>query len=428
MRRKIQLKAIVSEPESWKRVIDIEIPNEEVNAAFDEKLSKYRKDMKLPGFRPGKVPVALIKQRFGESIKAEIIDELVQKSFKDACEKNNINPVAPAKVNDLKNPGDAPLSISIETEIDPDIDIAGYNSLNIKMSPKKVQDSDVDDAFKNILDRTAEFKDIDRPSKKGDYVKIEYLSVIVDGERKSEFKNPQYPIEIGAEKQFKEFDKGLTGHSAGEIVDISVKFPKDYAQEDVAGKTVEFQVKIVAVQEKILPEVNEEFLKKMGNFADEAAFKEHLKTSLENESVKRAKEEAHEQAISMLVNNNPFDVPPARIEQFIDYVYQDALQQNPKGSPEPAREEFAEKYRDVAINAIKRRRIIDFIAKKENIKATQTEVDEEIQKLAEYYNSPFEQMKQIFRQNGTTNRFRDEIKERKTLDFLIGEYTPDNKE
>lgn len=422
------MKAIVSEPESWKRVIDIEIPTEEVNAAFDEKLNKYRKDMKLPGFRPGKVPTTLIKQRFGESIKAEILDELVQKSFKDACEQNNINPVAPAKVSDLKNPGDAPLTISIETEVDPEIDITGYNSLKIKMSPKKIKDSDVDDALKNIRDRMAEYKDIDRPSQKGDFVKIEYLSVIVEGERKNDIRNPQYPVELGAEKQLKDFDKGLIGHAAGEIVDVSVKFPKDYAQEDVAGKTVEFQVKIVAVQEKILPEIDEEFLKKMGNFADEATFLAHLKTSLENEAVKRAKEEAHEQAISTLVDNNPFDVPPARIEQFIDYVYQDAVQQTPKGTPEPVREEFSEKYHELAIGAIRRRRIIDFIAKKENIKATQAEVDEEIQRLAEYYNSPFEQMKQVFRQNGTTNRFRDEIKERKTLDFLIGEYTPDTKE
>jgi trigger factor len=422
------LKAIVSEPESWKRVIDIEIPAEEVTAAFDEKLNKYRKDMKLPGFRPGKVPTSLIRQRFGESIKAEIIDDLVQKSFKDACEKNNINPVAPAKVNDLKNPGDAPLTLSIETEVDPEIDIKGYNSLKIKMSPKKIDDSDVEDAVKNIMDRMAEYKDIDRPSKKGDYVKIEYLSVIVDGERKNDIRNPQYPVELGAEKQFKDFDKGLTGHSAGEIVDISVKFPKDYPETDVAGKTVEFQVKIVAVQEKILPEINEEFLKKVGNFSDEAAFRANLKSSLENESVKIAKDKAHEEAIGTLVDNNPFEVPPARIEQFIDYVYQDAIQQAPKGSPEPDRKEFSEKYHQIAIGAIKRRRIIDFIAKKENIKATQTEVDEEIQKLAEYYNSPFETMKQVFRQNGTTNRFRDEIKERKTLDFLIGEYTPDNKE
>jgi trigger factor len=422
------LKASVSEPETWKRVIDIEIPTEEVNAAFDEKLNKYRKDMKLPGFRPGKVPATLIRQRFGESIKAEIIDELVQKSFKDACEKNNINPVAPAKVNDLKNPDDKPLTISIETEVDPDIDITGYESLKTKLSPKKIQDSDVDEAFQNIRDRMAEYKDIDRPTQKGDFVKIEYLSVIVEGERKNDIRNPQYPVEIGAEKQLKDFDKGLTGHSAGEIVDISVKFPKDYAQEDVAGKTVEFQVKLVAVQEKILPEINEEFLKKIGNFADEATFREHLKANLESESIKHAKEEAHEQAISTLINNNPFDVPPARIEQFIDYIYQETLQQTPKGTPEPVREEFSVKYHEIAIGAIRRRRIIDFIAKKENIKATQTEVDEEIQKLAEYYNSPFEQMKQIFRQNGTTNRFRDEIKERKTLDFLIGEYTPDNKE
>lgn len=422
------MKAIVSEPESWKRVIDIEIPVEEVNTAFEEKLKKYRKDMKMPGFRPGKVPDSLMRQRFGSSIKAEIIDDLVQKSFKDACEQNNINPVAPAKVNDIKTPEDAAMTISIETEVDPEIDIKGYDKLKIKASPKKIKDSDVEDAVKNIVDRMSEFKDIERPIAKGDYVKFEYLSVIVDGERKSDVRNPNYPIEVGAEKQLKDFDKGLIGHAAGDIVDISTKFPKDYSEADVAGKNVEFQVKIVSVQEKISPDIDEEFLKKLGNFSDEAAFREQVLKNLEQEASKQAKDEAYGQAIQTLAENNQFDVPPARIDQFIEYLYEDSMQQAPKDAPAPNKEEFAERYREIAIRSIKRRRIIDFIAKKENIKATQTEVDEEIQKLANYYNTPFETVKQAFRQNGTTNRIREEIKERKTLDFLIGEYVPEAKE
>ena len=151
------------------------------------------------------------------------------------------------------------------------------------MSPKKISDSDVDEAIQNIRDRMAEFKDIDRPSKKGDYVKIEYVSVIVDGEQKTDIRNPEHPIEIGADKQLKDFDKGLKGHSAGDIVDISVKFPKDYSQANVAGKNVEFQVKIVSVQEKILPPIDEDFLKKLGDIQDEPALRESVLKNLESE-------------------------------------------------------------------------------------------------------------------------------------------------
>ena len=418
------LKATVSVPESWKRVIEVEIPVEEVNEAFEQKLTKYKKEIKLPGFRPGKVPSTLIKQRFGTSIRAEAIDELVQKSFREACDQNKINPIAPAKVNNVKADEDAPVSFVVETEVDPDIEIKGYDKLKVKASPKKIKDSDVDEAVKGLQERFAEFKDVDRPSKKGDYIRFEYLKVVIDGQEQANVKNPNYPVELGGDNKIKDFDKGLIGHSAGEVVDLDIKFPKDYAETDVAGKNGEFQIKITAVQEKSLPEVNEEFIKKLGNFADEAAFRVNVKENLEKEEENRAKNDAYNEAIEKIIKDNDFDVPPARIEQFINYMYNETTKYNRPGTPLPSREEIEGQYRDTAIRSIKRQRILDYIAQKENIRPAQEDVDKEIQRLAEMYNQPFETLKQTFRKNGTTLRIRDDLREQKTLDFLIGEFTP----
>lgn len=420
------MKATVSEPESWKRVISIEIPEEEVQNVFDEKLGKYKKDLKLPGFRPGKVPVSLVKQKYGSAIRAEAIDELIQKSFREACEQNHINPVSQAKVNDLKASETGPVTFSIETEVDPEIEIKGYQKLKLKSSPKKIKDSDVDEAVKGLQDRFAEFKDIDREAKKGDFIKVEYLKVSIDGEERKDIKNPEYPVELGSENRIKDFDKGIIGHSAGETVDITVKFPKDYQDANIAGKTGDFQVKILSVQEKQLPEINEEFLKKLGNFADENALRDSIRKNLEDEEVNKAKNEACDKAIETLIKDNPFDVPEARIEQFIDYMYQESLRYNRNEAP-LSREDVASRYRDTAVKTIKRHRIIDFIAQKENIKASQEEVDSHIQKLAAMYNQPFEDLKQAFRKNGTTLRIRDDIRDQKTLDFLIGELAPESE-
>jgi trigger factor len=419
------LKATVSAPESWKRVIEVEIPVEEVTAAFEEKLTKYKKEIKMPGFRPGKIPASLIKQRFGASIRGEAIDELVQKSFKDACEQNNVTPVAPANVKEVKaDKDDEPVSFVIETEIDPPIEIKGYEKLKVKASPKKIKDSDVEDAIKGLQERFAEFTTVERESKKGDYVKFEYVKVIIDGTERTDIQNPNYPVEIGGDSKIKDFDKGLTGRLAGETAEIDIKFPKDYSEADIAGKSAQFTVKITAVQEKKLPEVNEEFMKKIGNFADIDAFRVNVKENIEREETTRAKNEAYNEVIEKIASDNPFDVPPARVEQFIDYMYNESTRYNRPGQPVPAREEVAAHYTETAIKSIKRQRIVDFIANKENIKATQEEVDKEVQRLADMYNQPFETLKQSLRQNGTTNRIRDDIREQKTLDFLIGEYTP----
>ena len=418
------MKATVSVPESWKRVIEVELSVEEVNVAFEEKLTKYKKELKLPGFRPGKVPSTLIKQRFGGSIRAEAVDELVQKSFREACDQNKINPIAQAKIKDVKAEENEPVSFVIETEVDPDIEVKGYDKLKVKVAPKKIKDGDVDDAIKGLQERFAEFKDVDHAAKKGDYLRFEYLKVTIDGVERPEVKNPTYPIEIGGENKLKDFDKGLIGHSAGETVDIEVKFPKDYSETDVAGKTGQFQIKITAVQEKILPAVNEEFMKKMGNYSDEATFRANVKENLEKEEEKRSKNEAYDEVIGKIIKDNDFDVPPARIEQFIDYMYNEATKYNRPGMPMPAREEIAGQYTVAAIQSIKRQRILDYIARKENIKPAQEDVDKEIQRLSEMYNQPFETLKQAFRKNGTVNRIRDDIREQKTLDYLVGEFTP----
>jgi trigger factor len=412
------VKSKVSEPETWKRVFDIEVPHEEVEKLFEEKLNKVKKDLSLDGFRQGKVPFPLIKQRYGEAIRADAVDDVIQKAFKEACTENKIMPVSKGMVSNLKAEQGQPLSFSIEAEIDPAIEIKGYAKLGIKVSPKKIKDADVDEAVKNLQERFAEFKDIDRPSKKGDYVRLEYKKVVIDGQERKEVKSPTYPVELGAEHRIKDFDKGLVGHKAGETVDVSVKFPKDYADKEVAGKEGEFTITLVAVQEKALPPIAS-FLKQLGDFENEEALRGKLRAQLEKDALESAKNEAHTGAIDELIKDNRFEVPPSRIETFIDYLMEQAQKERKPGEQLPTREEVDKKYREVAVHTIKRQRIIDFIADKEKIAATQEEVDAEIRRLADYYKQPFDSLKQTLRQNGTTIRIREDLREQKTLDFLV---------
>ncbi|MCL2688230.1 MAG: trigger factor [Chitinispirillia bacterium] len=417
------MKTTVSEPQSWKRVIEFEISAEEINAAVDKKLNEYRREVKLPGFRPGKTPANVIKQRFGDAAKAAVVDDTIKNSYKTACEEHNIVPVSQASVTDVKeNEGEGePLRFTIETEVDPVIEIKNYDKLKIKPAVKKIKDSDVDDTVENLRDRFAEFSDVDRASKKGDYIRMEYTKVVIDGVEKTEIQNPAYPVEIGGEGSFKEFDKGLTGVKAGEEAAITVKFPKDYGDKEAAGKTGEFGVKILSVQEKKLPEVNEEFLKKFGDFASVDALKEKVRESMEKEELDKANADAFKEVIEKIIEDNPFEVPPARVETFYDMMHEDYARYRKPEEPMPTREEIAERFKDHALFSLKRMRIIDYVSDKEKIKATQEEVDKQIEELAQRYGQQFEDMKQLFRKNGTTNRIRHEIREKKTLEYLIGE-------
>jgi trigger factor len=416
------VKTTVTSPETWKRVIEFEVPAEKVDTGVSAKLNEYKKSVRLPGFRQGKIPIAVVKQRFGDAARADVVEELIKDCYKAACEEHKIEPVCGATVTDMKEgePGE-PLRFTIETEIDPPVEITGYDKLKIKANPKKIKDTDVDEHFSRLLERFAEYKDVERPSKKGDSLRVEYRKVVIDGEEREDLKdhNPHYPIELGGEGVFKEFDKGLTGVSAGSEVEISVKFPKDYSDQNAAGKTGVFTVAVQKVQEKHLPEVNAEFLKKIGDFETVDALKVELRKSMEAEEESRAKKEAHGEAVEVLVTANPFEVPPSKIETFTDMMIEDQMQGRP--IPDDQRAQFAELYKGAALSALKRIRIIDYIADKEKIKASQEEVDKEIELMAQRYGHDFDELKQIFRKNGTTNRIRLEIRERKTLDYLIGE-------
>jgi trigger factor len=412
------VKSKVSEPESWKRVFEIEVPHEEVEKLFEEKLHTVKKDLSLDGFRPGKVPSPLIRQRYGEAIRADAVDDIVQKAFKEACTEKKIVPVSKGVVSNLKAEKGQPLSFSIEAEIDPVIEIKGYHKLGIKVSQKKIKAEDVDEAVKNLCERFAEFTNVERASKKGDYVRLEYHKVIIEGQERKDVKSPSYPVELGAEHRIKDFDKGLVGHTAGETVVIPVKFPADYTDKEVAGKKAEFTIKIAAVQEKVLPPVST-FIKQLGDFENEEALRADLQKRLENDAHEQAKNDAYAKAIEVLIKGNPFEVPPSRIETFFDYLMEQAKTERRQGEPLPSREDIDKRYRDVAIHTIKRQRIIDAIATKEKIAATQDEVDAEIKRLAERYKQPFDTFKQTLRQNGTTLRIREDIREQKTLDFLV---------
>jgi trigger factor len=265
----------------------------------------------------------------------------------------------------------------------------------------------------------ATLTDVDRPAKNGDFLTIEYVSAVIDGEARTDFTNPRYPIELGAGK-LKDFDKGFVGHSAGETVEIRAKFPKDYTENSMAGKSGEFQIKLVKVQEKILPEMNEDFFRKLGDFSNEEALRERILKDLGEKELDRAKNEAYNEAIETLSKKNPFDVPPSRVERYIDYIMEETQKYRRTDQPAPVREEIAEKYRENGIKTIKRHRIIEYIASKENIKATQEEVDERIRQMAQAYNQQFDEVKQVLRKNGTTERIRADIREQKTLDFLVG--------
>lgn len=408
------MKIAVSEPNPCKRILDVELPPENVKEEFEKKISHYQQNAQVRGFRPGKVPRDIILTRFNDIIMGETVEEIINRSYEEACKQEKLVPVSRAKIDSVEYGESKPLKFKAEFEIDPAVELEKYTGLGIKVEKPEVTEKEVENASEELRERLASFKKVDRPSKKGDYMRYEYAKVIVDGKERTDYKNPTYPVEIG-EAKIKEFNKALVGVTAGENVEVHFTFPKDYEVEEVREKPADFTLKIIEVQEKSLPELNDEFAKKVGPYENLEQMKTRIRQDLEAYKKEMTRRKATDDVVGKIIENNKILVPQSRIDSYAENMFEEMK----KKYKNIGHEDSLIRYKEIGEKEIKKYKIVDFVAKKENIKATPEEVDAKIKEHAEKQGEKFEELKERFRRDGTTLMIRSDLREEKTVDWLI---------
>ncbi|HLP41395.1 MAG TPA: trigger factor [Fibrobacteria bacterium] len=408
------MKTSVTEPSSTERVLEIEVERQRFDKIFDDKVKKYSKEIRINGFRPGNVPKQVVTQRFGGPLRAETLETLVEEVLKEACKEKGIEPVGPGRIEKLESEEGKPIVVKAVLEVDPPLVLKDYK-LDIPVHPAEIPDAEVENQLQILRKRKSEENKVERPAAAGDVVVAQYLRIAIEGEERPLPPRPEFRVEIGA-GGIAEMDAALTGSSAGEEKDVAFSFPDDYRNPELAGKRSEYRLRIIEVDEVTLPELDDAFAKDFG-FESLAAFRERIKTDLGKQALQRAKEEAYEQALGRLIEANPFDIPKARINNYVNYKLDQMGHKHEPG------EDHGHDHSDLeeeAVYNIRRYRILEEIAKVEKIKATTEEVDARVRELAEQYGTDFETLKASLRKNGKIIDVREEIKSEKTLDFVIG--------
>ena len=408
------MKTNVSNPSSTERVLEIEVERERFDRIFDDKVKKYSKEIRINGFRPGQVPKNVVAQRFKGPIRAESLETLVEEVLKEACKENGIEPVAPGRIEKLETEEGKPILVKAVLEVDPPLEIKDYK-LDIPVHPAEITDSEVDVQLQGLRKRKAEETRVDRPAAAGDVVVAEYQRIVIEGEERPLPQYRDFRLELGT-GSIPEMDQALMGASAGEEKDVAFSFPADYRNAELAGKRSEYRLKILEVDEVKLPELDDEFAKGFG-FESLAAFKDRIKADLGKQALQRAKEEAYEEAMRRLMESNAFEIPKARINNYVNYKLEQMGHKHEPGVDHG--HDHSDLEQEAAFN-IRRYRILEEIAKAEKIKATTEEVDARVREIAEQYGQDFEKVKAEFRKSGKIVDIREEIKSEKTLDFVIG--------
>ena len=413
----------IKETSATLRTLEVTIPQEDLKAPFEKKLSQYKKQVSMKGFRQGQVPKAMILKQFGDSIHHEVVNEMVDKVLNEELKKANIIPVGQLKVTKFNDDKETAVSLTVEVEMDPEIDIKGYADTGITVPQTAVHEEEVQAEFDHLMKMWSQDEHVDRAAQKGDVVVGNYLEVVIDGEKQELPENREFRSLLG-ESASPGFDEGLTGANAGETKEINFKYPDDHKDERYRGKTAQFKVEVTDVRKIVPPTLDEEFCKKVG-VKDEAELKSNIAESLANQKQDAAKTKAINEAIDKLIEQNPFEVPNARVVDLIKWSINRNVQ-DPKDAVEPTEEQM-KTLAPEAIREIKKHRILEFVATKEKIRPAQAQVDARLQEMAKSYHIEFEDLKSHFRQSGRINQLREELRFQMAADFIVG-IRPEAKE
>lgn len=407
----------IKETSAVLRTIEVSIPQADLNVPFEKKLKKYRQEVSVKGFRQGQVPKAMILARYGEMIRQETIDELINQLLTDELKKANINPIGRLKVDEFNDDKEKDISFTVTVEVDPEIEVQGYTDLGISVPNILISEDDMNAEKDRLKQMWSKDQSVDRAAGKGDVVVGNYLEVIVDGETKEIPEQREFRSLLG-ESASPGFDEGLIDAKKGEIKEINFVYPTDHKDEAYRGKTAQFKVEITDIREIVPPVMDEEFFKQIG-VANEEELRQSIQESLASNKKNTVKTKAVDEAISKLIEMNPFEVPNARVEELVKYTLKRHAQSENDDEIEPTEEQM-KVLSPEAIREIKKHRILEFVANKEKLKTTQAMVDARLNELARSYQVDFESLKAHFRQTGRIVSLREELRFEAAADFLVG--------
>ncbi len=412
---------------STKREIEVEIPAEEVSRETQNIIQKYQKLARIPGFRKGHAPASIIRQRFAEDLKSDVVEALVPRYFRKEAEKLGVVPVSQPRVTDLHIHDGEPLRFKASFEVMPTIRLENYKDIKAEKPEVVVTDEEVQESLNNLRERQATFTSIEgRPAADGEFAQVSLDGVPKDGDAESKpVHMDEVLVEIGGKNTMPEFTEHLRGASAGDERTFEVIYAADAQEQRLAGKTFTYTVKVQAIKQKHLPELNDDFAKELGEFANLDEVKKRIREGMEAERKHAAEHEAKDKLMAELVKRNEFEVPDALVEHQVDVRLERglrALQSQGMKAEDIKKMDFARLragQRDQAVQEVKASLLLDRIAEEEKIDVSDAEMDREVDALALQTKQSAEAIRARLTQDGALDRIRNRIRNEKTLDFLF---------
>ena len=405
-----------------RRELELEIPAEEVSKATDKVAKELMRVARVPGFRPGKAPITLIKKRFAEEIKGEVLQSLVPETVEKAVAEQKLTPVSQPQVDKLDyNEGQA-VKFRAVFEVLPEFELANYKSLEIEMPSMEITEEDVAKALEETRERAAAFSPVEgRAAENNDFVQLKLIGTPEGGGEPLQADNVM--CHVGAEETMEPFNENLRGANVGDHKEFAVEYPADYPDQKLAGKKYNYAADVIGIKTKKLPELNDEFAKDVSDATSLDELKTKIKESLEHDRDHRQKDLQREKIIAELIKVNDFPVPESLVEHQMDARLERVVRSLAQQGVDPRavnvdwvtlRNRQAERAKE----DVKAELIVDKIASTENIDATEEDVNHELEHAAGHSNESVDAIRARLTKQGALDRMRAKLRSDKTLDWL----------
>jgi len=414
----------IEDVSSVKKKLSFEVLWADVKEELDSIYRTVGRNAKIKGFRPGKVPRNVLETHYKEQAEEETISNLIAKHYAEVVEKKNILAVAQPAIDQKGITTGENFLFTAIVETRPVVDLKSYTELELEREKLGITKADIEERLSQIRQMYSTLEDIkeDKALANDDFAVIDFEGKL-DGEARKELASEDYTLQIGSQSFVPGFEEQLVGMKKGESRDITVIFPEDYGAKDIAGKEVLFSVTLKNIREKLLPELDEEFVKNFEKFESLEDLKKDVKKSLEEEGEARIKADLRNAMIDKLLEDNEFEVPSSWVEEQVYTMMLNARQQMVQnGMPDDKASEISynlrDGFNDQATRIVKASFMFHEIAKKESIEVTEKDVEDKLNALALRYGQDYESVKRVYEANNAENRLKDELLEQKAVDFV----------
>ena len=442
------MKIEIEDVDSCNKKIKFVVPHQDYKKEVDKYYQKLGRQVKVPGFRKGKVPASLLEKQFGPDVKKEVLSNLISDHLNQAIAEKELRAIGQPHLLEVNAEEGTDISVSASLEVLPTVDIQDYSGMEMEMKVPRITDEEVDQTIETFRQRKAKTIEItDRPVEENDLIKVDFTSKMGDQPFEGGTAQDQ-AIRVGSGQLIEGLDKGMVGMTIGETREIQVKVPEDYQGKEIAGKDVDFNVTLKGIQVQELPELNDDFARELDTekkYESLEDMKAKVRVELESYERDEAKKSAKKILADKLAEQNPVELPEGLIKEQVKFMSDQANKKQGKEAAhdhghdhnhdhdhdhdhdheEEVSPELIEKYKEPAVKALREELILDQLSRDLELEVTPEELDQELQNMAQLLGGGgnLQQMKKEWEKNGVLARLHSRMKRDKTLNSALEKVT-----